>query len=184
MEILKHRVNKILDIVPRIGLEIDIRDFNNELVLSHDHPTQDSIKLTDFFQQINSDVLIAINIKTSEIEKELYEIISNSRIHHYFTFDWPIPSLQKALQSNLICAFRLSEYEKYIHPNCSWVWLDSFHSIWYDLTLLRSLKGWGLKIAVVSPELHQRESELENMKEIVKSGMVDAICTDLPEYWL
>ena len=110
-------------------------------------------------------------------------ILSESQISNYFTFDWPIPSLTKALNCDLNCAFRLSEYEKYIFPNCEWAWIDSFNEIWYDVDFLVSLKKSGTKLALVSPELHNRKSDMNKVKDIVNSIEVDAICTDFPEYW-
>lgn len=184
MEILNHRVNSLHQIDPKLGLEIDIRDYNNELILAHDHPTEQSIKLDDFLKHVSRNHLLAINIKSSEIEYELKSILDRSKISNYFTFDWSIPSLLKALNHNLICAFRLSEYEKDIIPNCSWVWIDAFHSVWYDIDFLFTLKKLGLKIAVVSPELHNRKSELKKVKEIIDVVKVDAICTDFPDFWL
>jgi hypothetical protein len=184
LEILRHRVNSLHQIDPKLGLEIDIRDYNNELVLAHDHPTEQNIKLNDFLKHISQNCLLAINIKSSEIEYDLKSILNSSKISNYFTFDWSIPSLLKALNNNLICAFRLSEYEKDIIPNCSWVWVDSFHSVWYDVDFLFTLKKLGLKIAVVSPELHNRKSELKKVKEIIDVVKVDAICTDLHNFWL
>ena len=92
-------------------------------------------------------------------------------------------SLFKALNYDITCAFRLSEYEKNIIPNCTWVWIDSFHKIWYDADFLSSLKKLGLKLAIVSPELHNRKSETKKVKDIVNGIQVDAICTDLPDFW-
>lgn len=183
MEIIKHRVNVITQIDNKYGLEIDVRDSIGELVISHDSSSGNEITLNNYLKHTDSKKLIAINIKSSEIENKLKQILQTNNITNYFTFDWSVPSLIKAIQIQLICAFRLSEYEKEIIPNCSWAWLDAFHSIWYDETLLDSLKNKGLKIAIVSPELHNRKSELPKVKEIVKSGKVDAICTDLPEYY-
>jgi len=183
LEILKHRANSLDDLSSEMGLEIDVRDFNNELVLSHDHPNINSLKLEDFLKNISKTQLLAINIKSSEIENELHSLLDKSNISNYFTFDWPVPSLLKALKQNIICAFRLSEYEKDIIPNCDWVWIDSFQNIWYDANFLSSLKDSGLKLAIVSPELHNRKSDLKQVKEIVNSVKVDAICTDLPDFW-
>ena len=112
MEILKHRANSLDDLSSEMGLEIDVRDFNNELVLSHDHPNTNSLKLEDFLKNISETQLLAINIKSSEIENELSSLLDKSNISNYFTFDWPVPSLLKALKQNIICAFRLSEFSR------------------------------------------------------------------------
>lgn len=183
MEILKHRVSSLEQIDPNLGIEIDISEHNNELVLAHDHPDVHSVKLNDFLQNVSNDRLLAINIKSSGIEPKLKTILTNSKISNYFTFDWSIPSLFKALSYDITCAFRLSEYEKDIIPNCDWVWIDCFHSVWYDIDFLSSLKKMGLKLAIVSPELHNRKSEVKKVKDIVNAIEVDAICTDLLDFW-
>ena len=184
MIIIKHRVNSIKEINPKFGLEIDIHNYNNKLVLAHDHPNEQSIKLEDFITHIPKNSLLAINIKNEEVEAELKIILSRSKTTNYFTFDWPVTSLHNAINHDLNCAFRLSEYEKDIVPNCPWVWLDSFNEIWYDADFLISLKKYGIKLAIVSPELHNRESDINKVKDIVNAVKVDAICTDMPEFWL
>ena len=183
MIIIKHRVNSIKEINPKFGLEIDIHNYNNKLVLAHDHPNEQSIKLEDFITHIPKNSLLAINIKNEEVEVELKIILSRSKTTNYFTFDWPVTSLRNAINHDLNCAFRLSEYEKDIVPNCPWVWLDSFNEIWYDADFLISLKKSGIKLAIVSPELHNREADISKVKDIVNAVKVDAMCTDIPEFW-
>ncbi len=183
MIIIKHRVNSIKEINPKFGLEIDIHNYNNKLVLAHDHPNEQSIKLEDFITHIPKNSLLAINIKNEEVEVELKIILSRSKTTNYFTFDWPVTSLRNAINHDLNCAFRLSEYEKDIVPNCPWVWLDSFNGIWYDADFLISLKKSGIKLAIVSPELHNREADISKVKDIVNAVKVDAMCTDIPEFW-
>ena len=183
MIIIKHRVNSIKEINPKFGLEIDIHNYNNKLVLAHDHPNEQSIKLEDFITHIPKNSLLAINIKNEEVEAELKIILSRSKTTNYFTFDWPVTSLHNAINHDLNCAFRLSEYEKDIVPNCPWVWLDSFNEIWYDADFLISLKKSGIKLAIVSPELHNRKADISEVKDMVNAVKVDAICTDIPEFW-
>ena len=183
MIIIKHRVNSIKEINPKFGLEIDIHNYNNKLVLAHDHPNEQSTKLEDFITHIPKNSLLAINIKNEEVEAELKIILSRSKTTNYFTFDWPVTSLRNAINHDLNCAFRLSEYEKDIVPNCPWVWLDSFNGIWYDADFLISLKKSGIKLAIVSPELHNREADISKVKDIVNAVKVDAMCTDIPEFW-
>ena len=183
MIIIKHRVNSIKEINPKFGLEIDIHNYNNKLVLAHDHPNEQSTKLEDFITHVPKNSLLAINIKNEEVEAELKIILSRSKTTNYFTFDWPVTSLHNAINHDLNCAFRLSEYEKDIVPNCPWVWLDSFNGIWYDADFLISLKKSGIKLAIVSPELHNREADISKVKDIVNAVKVDAMCTDIPEFW-
>ena len=52
MEILKHRVNSFDQIDNNFGLELDVRDQNGELVVSHDLPTTSTIKLEDYIMNL------------------------------------------------------------------------------------------------------------------------------------
>ena len=63
MEILKHRVNSLDKVDPNLGIEIDIHDYNNELVLAHDHPNEQSIKLDDFLRTISKNHLLNHHLK-------------------------------------------------------------------------------------------------------------------------
>ena len=183
MIILKHRTNSIELFDDRYGAEIDVRDFGDKLVLSHDPPDGNSPDLESFLDKIPSETFLSINVKSSEIELELKKILGKYGFENYFTFDHSIPSLLKSIKHNLNCAFRLSEYEKEIIPNCNWVWLDCFEKIWYDVDFLKSLQKSHLKVALVSPELHGRKFEIKQFEEIVNSISADAICTDMPKYW-
>ena len=83
------------------------------------------------------------------------------------------------------CALRLSEYEKEQLRGPKWVWVDSFHSIWYDDKYLELIKNNGYKIVLVSPELHDRNNKLDYQKieSLINKKLVDAICTDVPDRW-
>lgn len=184
MEIIKHNVNSIQNIDQNFGVEIDVRDYNGDLVLSHDFPNQKSQKLDDFLSFLPSDKLLAVNVKSTGTEKKLLASL-NSRNINYFAFDFPIPGLLNALEQKIVCALRLSEYEKEIFPGPKWIWLDSFHSIWFDDKYVESLKNLNYLISIVSPELHQRSDKTEytKIKSLIDCNLIDAICTDLPEIW-
>ena len=184
MDILKDRVTTFEQIDLHLGLEIDIRDCESELVVSHDPPTNKNLTLNNMLKSLSKNQLLAINIKSSEIEKQLKKVLYENNITNYFTFDWSIPSLLTANKDNLQTAFRLSEYENTIFHDCEWIWLDSFHKIWFDNSYLESLKNQNFKIALVSPELHGRNNELILFKNTVNFDLIDAICTDYPNYWL
>ena len=168
----------------KFGLEIDVRDHNEILVLSHDLPNEKCLSFEKFLESVNPNTMLLIDVKSTDIQQNLQEIITKFKIEHYFTFDWTTPDLLKAIKYNLNCAFRVSEYEKEIIPQCEWVWVDSFHSIWYDEEYLKNLKKIGLKLALVSPELHNRSNEMERIREIIKKIDVEVICTDIPEFWI
>ena len=55
------------------GTETDIRDYNGELVISHDIPTTSSMKIDDFFKlyKSQSDSLLALNLKSDGLHSIL-----------------------------------------------------------------------------------------------------------------
>jgi hypothetical protein len=186
MEILKHRANTIESIDEKYGVEIDVRDHNQNIVLSHGYPATDSPKLIDYLEKLSRNSLIAINVKSCEIEYDLLRILTDVNHKKYFVFDFSIPYLFKATELNLRCAFRVSEYEKETYTSCEWVWVDCFHDIWYDVNYIDSLKNSGYHIAIVSPELHKRigtDNEIRKIRDIISTNLVDAICTKFPEKW-
>ena len=66
MKIISHRgiwknkkdQNRISSLIKSLnlgyGIEFDVRDFNSEIVISHDIPNKNSEKLEDFFKKIQS----------------------------------------------------------------------------------------------------------------------------------
>jgi hypothetical protein len=185
MEILKHRVNTINEIDQNFGAEIDVRDYDGSLVLSHDCPNSQNLQLINFLKNFPKEKLLAVNVKSCGIEKDLFDILHNKQIN-YFAFDFSLPSIFDAMKNNLTCALRLSEFEKELLDGPKWIWLDSFKSIWYSKDYVYSIKNLGYSISVVSPELHGRsdEKEIDQIKSLIDDDLIDAICTDIPETWI
>ena len=184
MEILKHRVNCISEIDLKHGAEIDVRDHNGVIVLSHDYPNNNSESLVTFLKHFPKNQLLAINIKSCGIEADVNNIVQENH-EKYFLFDFSLPSLLKSINMKIPCALRLSEYEKELIKGPTWVWVDSFHSIWFDDEYLKLIKNKGYNVALVSPELHMRSNELdyEKIKSLISKKLVDAICTDMVNSW-
>jgi hypothetical protein len=184
MDILKHRVNHVSDINTKYGAEIDVRDHNGVIVLSHDYPDNNSESLVTFLKHFPKNQLLAINVKSCGIEIDVNNIVKQNH-EKYFLFDFSLPSLLKSINMKIPCALRLSEYEKELLKGPTWVWVDSFHSIWYDDKYLELIKNKGYKIMLVSPELHMRSDQLDykKIKSLINKKLVDAICTDMPKDW-
>lgn len=184
MDILKHRVNHISEIDLEYGAEIDVRDHNGKIVLSHDYPDNNSESLIDFLKHFPKNNLLAINVKSCGIETDVYNILKLNH-ENYFLFDFSFPYLLKSTHMNIPCALRLSEYEKELIEGPKWVWIDSFQSIWYDAQYVEMIKNKGYKIVIVSPELHKRteQQDYEKIKSLISKKLVDAICTNIPDKW-
>ena len=108
LEIIRHRHLSIPAPDYKFGVEIDVRDYNETLVISHDIPNEKSLSFEKFLKNVNPNILLAINIKSSEIQQKLQNLLVKYKIENYFTFDWTMPELLKAIKNNLNCAFRVS----------------------------------------------------------------------------
>jgi hypothetical protein len=79
------------------------------------------------------------------------------------------------------CAVRVSEYEpiEMVTHYVRWIWLDSFHGIWFSEDLIRKWLLQGKKIAIVSCELHKRDNtQLWTLLKKLDSIEGIYLCTD------
>ena len=92
MKVIVHRVNnssKLLSIPKKYGVEIDVRDYKNKLILNHD-PFKKGEYLKKFLKNYNHGTLI-INIKSEFIEFEILKILNRFKIKNYFFLDSSYP---------------------------------------------------------------------------------------------
>jgi hypothetical protein len=173
------------------GTETDVRDFNGQLVISHDIATSDCITLKRFFDILNENaseaLTIALNIKADGLYEKLSSQIKDRCFklkHKFFVFDMSIPDMKLYINGGDIPVFtRMSEIEK----NPAWIeesrgiWLDSFGDEWYDSELVNKLILAGKDVCIVSPELHKRnyEKHWNEISKISNTGNL-ILCTDLP----
>ena len=97
MEIILHRINKVKDlktINPLFGVEIDIRTYGKDLILSHD-PFKKGDKLEDYLGEYKHGTLI-LNIKESGIENNVLSLIQRYNIKNYFLLDVEFPYIFSA----------------------------------------------------------------------------------------
>lgn len=175
-------IKKALDL--GFGVELDVRDRKGELIVSHD-PSNSAEVLT--FQEIvelstRYDSMLAINVKCDGIREKLETALSGLDQARFFLFDMSIPETLGYLKSGLPTYMRLSEYEAYseLHNRSQGIWLDAFQNDWWlgKSAIFQN----GIKICVVSPELHGRDvtdawQYLRNIDTTANLYM----CTDHPE---
>lgn len=194
MLIIQHRVNDDLTLreTPlEFGIEIDIRSNEAGLYLSHD-PYQPGQSLSEFLLSY-SHGLIVLNVKEEGLEPKVEELLELHGVADYFFLDQSIPFLVKrGLRGLTKQAARLSEYEsieslRLISNFCEWAWIDFFHEPKLRPDLISEIQSLGLKVCLVSPELHsmERQAEALNLAAQVKQSdlSIDAICTKLPHIW-
>ena len=149
-----------------IGIEVDIRDFEGGIVISHDVPDHKSPKsktLLDIYLKYPTQPLIAFNVKSDGLQKHLYNLLEDFKLENYFIFDSSVPDAIQFLKLGITTLTRQSEYETSpsFYDLADGVWLDQFSSDWINEQTIKFHYNNGKKICIVSPELHAREYKLE-----------------------
>ncbi|WP_241576809.1 hypothetical protein [Rosenbergiella collisarenosi] len=147
------------------GTETDIRDFNGELVISHDIPNERCMSFEDFmklFILYDDNLPLALNIKSDGLSEKIFEYIKFYKIENYFCFDMSVPETIRYLDAGLNVFVRRSEYEvdNDLFVSSKGVWLDNFYQESLDEKNLMSYLESGKKVCIVSPELHRRDEKL------------------------
>jgi hypothetical protein len=171
------------------GVEIDIRDFCGELVISHDMPTQSCVRLSEILSSAagyvhETPVTLALNIKSNGLAQRVEEEVARYPNLDCFVFDMSVPDLRSYLRSGLKTFSRMSEVEQIPVwlESCDGVWLDSFEGEWYSNELIVNLISSGKRVCLVSPELHGR-SHLALWSRLAKiwNDTRLMLCTDIPD---
>ena len=171
------------------GIETDVRDFNKELVISHDMPCGDEITLKDLLKLLDGrDLPLALNIKSDGLADKMSQILNEANISNSFVFDMSTPDQLSYIKNGQFTVYtRMSEYERdaALYEECDGIWLDGFSSTWYDMGLILDLLHDNKQVCIVSPELHRRSDHnilWHKMKNsnISKSDNI-ILCTDFPE---
>ena len=187
----KNTIKQLIDTPTEYGVEIDVRSYNNKIILNHD-PMKNGEFLDNWIRKYNHKFLI-INIKEEGLEKYIIKILKNKKIKDFFFLDQSFPFLIKTLNSNeTMCAIRFSEYEDIktinnLKKKINWVWVDHFSKFPLNKSISNSLKKKNIKICIVSPEIVKKTS-IQNLKKLKNSIQkknihIDAVCTKNPEIW-
>ena len=172
------------------GLEFDIRDSGRNLVVSHDIPADRVLPLNEVGATLQSfKSTIAFNIKSDGLTSKLKSFLDLLKIQNYFCFDMSIPETYSYHCKGINFFTHISDIQSnpvlIDSPLCKGIWLDSFHSIWYDLEiLLHFQKQYCLPFCFVSEDLHGRDNSFQwslLRKFNKKSGFDNLLCTDLPK---
>ena len=186
MELIAHRINTLLELqkIPKkFGVEVDLRDFGNKVILQHD-PFEDGESFEEFIKNYEHGTLI-LNIKSERIEHSVLEIINKYKIKDYFFLDSSFPMifhLSKSGEKNV--ALRFSEFEGIdtiinMKNKVKWIWVDCFSKIPITKSEYNLFKKKGYKLCLVSPELQGQEEKLKKYKKYLKDENIifDAICS-------
>ena len=173
------------------GVELDLRDFGDRLILQHD-PFTDGEDFEEYLKYYNHGTMI-LNIKSERIEHRVLELIQKYNIQKYFFLDSSFPMiylLSKDGEKDI--ALRFSEFEGLdtilnMKDKVDWIWVDCFTRLALTNLEANQLKQADFKLCLVSPELqgYDPECEIPKMWNILveRNIFIDAICTKHPEIW-
>ena len=172
-----------------VGTETDVRDFNGELVISHDIATGKEITLKSFLENASSHarrepLTLALNIKADGLAFHISQAIRDFNQLDCFVFDMSVPDMRDYFKYEIPVFTRLSEVEQ--EPiwldQCSGMWLDSFELEWFSNSLILDYINKQKKICIVSPDLHHRDhlDLWERIKPLAENPLL-MLCTDYPE---
>jgi glycerophosphoryl diester phosphodiesterase len=164
------------------GTETDVRDLAGQLVVSHD-PAQPGAVLWDDLLNLFEErgLLLAVNVKADGLAPLLAEAFGCRSIP-WFAFDMSGPETVRYAAANLPFYTRHSdvEPEPILYKQAAGVWLDAFHSDWFDRDIVDRHIDAGKAVCIVSPDLHGREPRRVWERLTGVSGDV-TLCTDFPD---
>lgn len=186
MQYIAHRINTVAELeqVPtEYGVELDLRDYGDRLVIQHD-PFKDGEDFETYLKSYRHGTMI-LNIKSERIEPVVLELIKKYSIKDYFFLDSSFPMIYWLMQQGeKNCAIRISEYESLdnaliLAGHLKWIWVDCFSQIPLDRVAFKLLKQAGFNLCLVSPELQGRDSDIEASKAYLNMNEMafDAVCT-------
>ena len=189
---IAHRINtaaQLAAVPPEYGIELDLRDDRDRIVLQHD-PFIDA-KAEDFEEFLagyRHRCLIA-NVKSERIEHRVAEMLQQFGIQDYFFLDSSFPMMRLlASRGETRQAVRFSEYEPIEYAlamagRVDWVWVDCFTRLpLCDESYAALSKHF--RICIVSPELQGHSTDrIAEFADLLRPYRVDAVCTKRPELW-
>lgn len=170
------------------GTETDIRDFNGEIVISHDMPSGSEITFKEMLEiMAGRNLPLALNIKADGLAEQVESILSLYGQTNYFTFDMSIPELVYELNYTALNAYTgCSDVSPFppLLDKTEGVWLDSFFESWSLINRLEDFIYRGKNVCVVSEDLHSRKTDEQWF--LIKQSKVHLsdrvfLCTNYPE---
>jgi hypothetical protein len=187
---ISHRVNTIdqlKETSEEYGVEVDLRDYNDKLVLQHD-PFIGGECFEDFLEHYKHNFII-LNIKSERIEHKVLELMKKHDIKNYFFLDSSFPMIFQLIKSGESrIALRYSEFEGIdtlmnLKDKVDWVWVDCFNDFPLSQKTYDLLKQH-FKLCLVSPELQTHPlSLIPEFATKLKKMPFQAICTKHVGLW-
>ena len=178
------------------GVELDVRDLDGDLVVSHDPPRGGALALDEvlrLYAALDLPGRLAINIKADGLCGDLTAMLAKfGATSKSFVFDMSTPDMRPYLKSGVPVFTRFSDVEPtpVFYAESQGVWVDSFAGPWASTTRAISELLADKYVALVSPELHgmpHHEAWADWVARLSNDVPEDLrrerlmICTDLPD---
>jgi hypothetical protein len=191
MKFIRHRVNTVEElrrVPPDYGVELDLRDRGERLILVHD-PFRDGEDFGPYLAEYRHGTMI-LNVKSERIEwRVLEELAAAGTVRDYFFLDCSFPMIRQLVgRGEHRIAVRFSELEPIEGPlslagQVDWVWVDCFTRLPLDDASYARLSP-AFKICIVSPELEGHElGRIAEFARQIEPYAIDAVCTKRPDLW-
>jgi len=191
-ELIAHRINTVSELLALpagVGVELDIRDHGDNLVLQHD-PFLGGESFASFLEKYKKRGTLILNIKSERIEERVLTLVHQFQIKDYFLLDSSFPMIYKLSslgEKNI--ALRFSEIEgidtiRNWKGKVRWIWIDCFTKFVLTKELEREFHDLGYKICIVSPELQGRPEEICEYLSVIKKEniVIDAVCSKIKNH--
>lgn len=169
------------------GIETDVRDYKEDLVISHNVADSSCPKFTDMleiYKKVGKDVPLALNVKADGIQPLLKKYLEEYQISNYFMFDMSIPEQVVYVRDGFNTFTRQSEFEMNpsMYDDVCGVWMDEFSKEWMTSSCFENHLASGKKLGVISPEIHgNNEIRIWDMIKPFKGDDKLMLCTDIPK---
>jgi len=190
MLVIHHRINSVQAlrrVPPECGVELDVRDYDGDLRLTHE-PFTTGERLEDYLAEYRH-ALAVFNVKCDGLEPRIAELAARFGVREYFFLDSaPATLVSRALRGERHAAARFSELEPIeaalaLAGKVDWVWVDCFTCLPLEPATVQSLHAH-FAICLVSPELQRHpRAWISEFRARLRGLPIDAVCTDFPGDW-
>jgi glycerophosphoryl diester phosphodiesterase len=179
----KHQQNTyesiFLGLIFSDGVEIDLRLYQNKIIISHDSIKNDyPILYLDAVLPLAKEFpskIWALNIKEDGLGHQLIKDLRKYPKLKYFCFDMSFPETYLYLKKKLKIATRISDIEvenPFLSKKAIFYVQDSFIKFKKIETLHKK------NIMLISPELHKKKISKNKIKNLVTDKNLHFLCTD------
>ncbi|MGF1839401.1 hypothetical protein [Vibrio atlanticus] len=170
------------------GIETDLRDQKQSLVISHDMSNSGAMDFSTFLEicsQFDNQMVLALNVKADGLQNLLKQ--SDIKNPHFY-FDMSVPDMLSYCHSSMpvFCRYSNIETKPSLYSESIGVWLDNFLDAKLNLEALTQFLKDEKKVVLVSPELHKRDESGYwcELKQFINTNPqwseLIGLCTDYP----